>query len=205
MDALATKPGKQGVEVVLDFGREWRASAVVAPGASGPRVVALSIEATEGAQEPNLTFADLRLVPLKALREAGLKLLLDKQRDETAAFDRRGPRLLARTGAPVTTSQGYHDLLAVLERPNPRRGGRPTVFYARVAECYVRLVAESPDRPLERLSEALGIKPTTARNYLQKARSQDLLTAARAGKPGGRLTEKAESLLREHHLPDVSE
>jgi hypothetical protein len=86
--------------------------------------------------------------------------------------------------------------------PKPGRRGRPDLFYARVALDYVRALGVAPATPTRRMlddaaarGEHMTVNEVRAR--LRRARRRGLLTDAPPGRPGGELTDRALTLLRE--------
>ncbi len=80
------------------------------------------------------------------------------------------------------------------------RRGRSDRFYAEIASAYVQLVSER--NPIQQLREqleheqGLHFAEATIRDFVNQARSRDLLTRSPKGRPGGELTPKALDLLR---------
>ncbi|MGH2597262.1 MAG: hypothetical protein ACRDH7_15065 [Actinomycetota bacterium] len=89
----------------------------------------------------------------------------------------------------------------------PGRAGRPDLFYARWAAAYVALVeagsrqpvkdlAEDPPIPIEGyVSKGQHASVESVRGIINEARKRRLLTRPPPGKPGGRLTAKAKTIL----------
>jgi len=81
---------------------------------------------------------------------------------------------------------------------NPRRGrrGRNDLDYAHIAQRYEQLCEnENVDYVAQTLGEELHLNESTARTLVWKARKRGLLTEAKAGHAGGRLTDRARRLL----------
>jgi hypothetical protein len=86
---------------------------------------------------------------------------------------------------------------------SPRSPKRTETDLARIAARYVELVGDGLGQPVARLAEELAdetgrgtFTAGRARALLADARSAGLLTQTRKSQPGGRLTAKAERLLR---------
>lgn len=65
---------------------------------------------------------------------------------------------------------------------------------ARLAAHYVQLCSESAS-PTKALAAELGQSPAVTRDQLAEARNRKLLTRPGSGRPGGKLTPKAEAIL----------
>ena len=87
------------------------------------------------------------------------------------------------------------DVQEFSRHPRPGRGGRPDVFYARLAAQYVEVLTMSSS-PTRDLAERIGFSASSTRDFLHQARLRGLLTKSVRGIAGGELTEKAIRLLR---------
>lgn len=145
--------------------------------AGDPQPTVLAIEFRFGATPPTTRW----------LRNTGLKQALD-----SAATILQWDRHL-------------HDLPGGRWRAAPKRTGRagtPDLHYARVAADYVAALDEAPRSPTKAMVAAAAargefVTEAQLRAQLGRARKRGLLTTAPAGRPGGRLTAKAERLLRQ--------
>jgi hypothetical protein len=82
----------------------------------------------------------------------------------------------------------------------PGRAGRPDLFYARIAESYVRFVRAGSRSPVKDLAKALRsygdwYSDGTVSQLVFTARDRDLLSPSPVGRAGGDLTPKARGLL----------
>lgn len=144
-------------------------------GARGPQLVGLSFNPWSWQKWPPemLTTAMIRSAPLDRLYE------------------------LVRHG--VANAQALSldldvDVKEFTRNRRPGRSGRPDVFYARLAAEYVELLTTS-STPTKDLAERHNYSSTSMRDYLNQARSRDLLTPSPSGRAGGQLTDKARRLL----------
>jgi hypothetical protein len=85
--------------------------------------------------------------------------------------------------------------------PRPGRAGRSDLDYAIWARRYVQACEADPRAPIRRLVETFGdaeggLAEAALRAVLHEARRRGLLTRAAAGVAGGRLTRKADALLK---------
>lgn len=85
----------------------------------------------------------------------------------------------------------------------PGRRGRPSVFYARIAQRYTEL-AEEPQVIL-RMAEELGVSRPTMARWVQYARERSFLESPGKGRQGGHLTERAQKLLDDFRHYDQGE
>jgi hypothetical protein len=81
----------------------------------------------------------------------------------------------------------------VRERTGTR--GKDDEVFARVAAAYVELVEQGERAPLRHLAEMFHMSESRARNVVHEARARGLLTATKQGRPGGRLTAKAQRII----------
>lgn len=79
------------------------------------------------------------------------------------------------------------DIAGGMGRPGSR--GRSDYFYAEWALRYTRALKAGPG-PLERLTRDQNVSRSTIRGYIHEARRRGLLTDARQGKAGGKITVK---------------
>jgi hypothetical protein len=88
-------------------------------------------------------------------------------------------------------------------RKNARGYGRSDRFYAEIATKYVKAVQAGSGRPIQDIADELKASgqpfaPETIRIFRRTAIKRGLLSRSpRPGVPGGRLTERAEELLRD--------
>jgi len=88
---------------------------------------------------------------------------------------------------------GYVARKPLKRQPGRRR--RPDVDYARVAAAYVTACARGSRKPVQEVADSMGEGRDYIRDMLAEARRRELLTSPPPGRPGGRLTAKAEALL----------
>ena len=135
--------------------------------------------------------------------------------DITAQLQRRAPSMRPiedrttyterETGGPMTGEEfdawalGFGE-----EKPKPRRGrpGLSNLHYARLAQAYVAALSRRSRQPTADAAAKLHYEPSHVRDGLNKARERGLLTRPEApGRPGGRLTLKAELTLLKAEQP----
>jgi predicted transcriptional regulator len=87
-------------------------------------------------------------------------------------------------------------MLLVPKQDRPGRKGRPDMDYADIAHHYVELLSSS-SKPIEALAKQMNVSKSSASSYVHEARRRGLLTKTRQGASGGKLTEKANQLLKE--------
>jgi hypothetical protein len=97
--------------------------------------------------------------------------------------------------APDMAARRQHFAAVLRERPGRR--GRTDLEYARLAAEYAELIFDGDTMPVVTLAEELHVAESTVRNQLSEARRRGLLTATKPGRAGGRLTAKAQRLLKE--------
>ncbi len=90
---------------------------------------------------------------------------------------------------------GRHGITREAVTPSGRRT-RDERFYAGIAALYAEQVAAGSRRPVKAVAEAIGADPGYTRNLVEDCRKLGLLTAAKHGRAGGKLTAKARRLLR---------
>jgi DNA-binding MarR family transcriptional regulator len=93
-----------------------------------------------------------------------------------------------------------HPEIAEALATRPGRRGQPDSFYARVAAAYVALVEAGSTSPVKALAERETYTTSNVNNWLREARNRGLLTEARVGKAGGRLTDKGRAVLAEEEV-----
>ncbi len=103
-----------------------------------------------------------------------------------------------------TKAQSFDDLPVAAEPSQdvvrtegeaPRSAGRSDHFYAVWASRYLEAFRELPRSPAVALSRRFGISQKQAHYLVLKARKRSLLLGGQQGRPGGRLSPKAERLL----------
>lgn len=82
-----------------------------------------------------------------------------------------------------------------LAAPRPGRRGRPDHEYLSLVLRYLTLIDKGDATPVATLARRAHLSESQVRNLLYEARRRDLLTAAPKGRPGGRLTDKARTML----------
>jgi len=92
-------------------------------------------------------------------------------------------------------------------KPKPGRQGRTDLFYAVAALDYVRALEAAPSTPVRWLVEKApgGVTADELRGRIRRARERGLLTNTPKRHPGGELTDKAKTVLREAGLIEESE
>jgi hypothetical protein len=150
-------------------------------------------------REPTWARVTLPTARRQAAAALNTALAEDRQRHATRN-DRREP--VQRMPALLATFRGFTDQSTT----PPKRRPRPTkeVELATIAAAYATATHGSqPTRPrdetLQRLrAEGFYYAPSTIGPLIARARAAGMLTATTPGKAGGRLTRKAERLLRQH-------
>lgn len=138
----------------------------------------VKVEALDGSE---LTAPDVRKPPLGGLIGAGMRIL--------AATP--SPGRVPEADAPSPWYRG------VLDQMEGRAAGPVTdETYAQLAEHYVALAGRGVRKPVAVLSSASGLTESQVRERLREARKRELLTSAGQGRVGGKLTSKAQKILR---------
>jgi len=83
------------------------------------------------------------------------------------------------------------------DRTRPGPTGRDDLYYAQWAAAYVQYVTAGEPRPVPRLAKEKYLSVSQVRSILGEARKRSLLTNAPPGRPGGHLTELADSILED--------
>lgn len=195
-----------GVEVVLDDAG-WRVHARVISHRGMPVIASLTVEPRRPDRIPvgGVTARLLRSVPIMRFYEAltasgpppglaGDALIAAR----VAHAKGRGPKPRA---APVGARQlaemsGLTELDDFDRVRRPGRRGRDDATYAVWAARYVKTCAAGSRRPIADLAKEHGETTRSVRDRVQRARERGLLEGGIQGRPGGRLTKKAERILR---------
>jgi hypothetical protein len=88
------------------------------------------------------------------------------------------------------------DLATALAGEADTRRGRSDVFYALVAEEYVRLISQGERTPVAAIAKRTGKTTDAVRGWVKVARQRGYLTG-QPGRTTGELTSKAKEVLRE--------
>jgi hypothetical protein len=178
------------LEIELPGLPDWRVYVRPQMTATGPEIAEFVIRPKAADVPPGgLTRNVLRAVHLRDLREAVRVAVAQVRRDTEIAIEDG----VITEGDPAST----WDPPEVFEQwgRRPGRAGRPDLYYAEMASQYVELLAGGTRAPVRELAERHHLSGAQLRGILHAARQRGLLTAAPAGKSGGRLTAKAKRIL----------
>jgi hypothetical protein len=198
----------RGQSFTYDLDENWSCTYQVVP------------EAAEGGQP---VIAEISIRPRgEEVPRGGVKgLLLRKLKfgehfaDITAQLQRRAPSVRPIEGRTTYTERETrvdmtgeeHDVHMFGfegEGAKPRRGrpGLSNLHYAKLAQAYVAALSRGSRRPTADAAAELHYEPSHVRDGLNKARERGLLTRPETpGRPGGRLTGKAELTLLKAERP----
>jgi hypothetical protein len=179
---------KVWVEAPLADG--WRARGRMEVVRNRPVVVELQILWPKAAPVPGggITQDVVRQVPLRGF---GTYLLA------CASFADRGGIGGLRQHFESTVGRALPKLKALAPaRPRPRReSGRDDLFYARLADEYLSLLARGSRSPIKDIAAVRGESAARIRDMVHEARERDLLTKSKPGQRGGELQPRAIALL----------
>lgn len=132
----------------------------------------------------------------RTVRQVRLSELTDRPHLRAEVLERLGVR-------PPSMIDGFPELSEEPRRPGRRR--RSDLFLARIANRYEALVESGSRKPIVELTSQLtneggSYSEATVRGFVNEARTRGLLTSAPRGRPGGRVTPKAEQLIAEDYI-----
>ena len=197
---LADHAGRDGVDVAVSI--EYQDTE------AGPRDVEVYAVAGHIAARRKLVPADNR--DPWAMDEIGIHRLDGRVTGVTSWRDARlgevGQALDRAFGDPVVALR-LGDRWEARVKPKPGRQGRTDLFYAVAALDYVRALEAAPSTPVRWLVEKApgGVTADKLRARIRRARERGLLTKTPKRHPGGELTDKAKTVLREAGLIEESE
>lgn len=98
------------------------------------------------------------------------------------------------------------ELWSELSKPIERRKGggtdRGDQFYARIAAQFIELIQSNDRSPIKSLAKRHTYSENTVKSWIYQARKRGLLDSLGRGRPGGRLSSKANELLRQEGSDD---
>lgn len=148
-------------------------------------------------------------LPARVVKQVTLGAAYDLLRDEAKAV-LEGKVHEGTSGRTLTPEEARHHFESLMGGPpetyadmaphRPGRTGRPDIFYARIADSYVRLVRAGSRSPVKDLAAALRKRGDwysdgSVSQLVFTARERGLLSESPVGRAGGDLTPEARKLL----------
>ncbi|MDP9327331.1 MAG: hypothetical protein M3P10_03895 [Actinomycetota bacterium] len=212
-------PGRNAVEAWVESPAVdgWQISYRIAPGSRSPVVAEVRIYPEESESPIHGRWSgQAASVPEGGIPARVMRLL--RLTDPIALFDEFVERWRTEFGEEHTREVFHRFGLEPAPQTEPHRtgrAGRSDTFYVRWAAAYVDRLHAGSRRPVKDIAEDPAVwikgfdkwspkkKEAAVRAIIHEARRRKLLSAARAGKPGGELSKRSITLLKKMGVADI--